>query len=252
MPVQRVAVYWDASFRRQQQDKARDIAVLVLFASMLAEATEGAAQLDVHLLRHALEPAVSFSCKDGEGLKVFLEKVVYDGTKRLDALQPPSSTSDFCVLFSDGIVALGKNVPTQIKAFPPIYSVSGSVQAVNHNALRALSSLTGGAYLALGKMAENEKVVAALGRPAFSLVGIDAAEGAIVEAHPQGIVPLQSKVRPIADYLVYSDFSQGNSLTVTGKLGPKVRQAAVTLHYGFDSTTICSSFFALTFVLLLS
>lgn len=100
--MKRITIIWDASFRRESQDKTRDLAIVSLLVENLNDATQGEASIDVILFRHIAVSPVTFSVKDGNGLKAFLESVEYDGIRRFDALPLPSEAPDFIVLFSDG------------------------------------------------------------------------------------------------------------------------------------------------------
>src|SRR5688500_17330789 len=59
---------------------------------------------------------------------------------------------DFYLIFRDGRVAVGQDVPPQLSAFPPLYIIGGSSSATNYALLKFWAAQTGGEYLSVDKV----------------------------------------------------------------------------------------------------
>src|SRR5687768_4847796 len=69
--------------------------------------------------------------------------VPYDGCTRLDSFVPPKEKTNFVLLFTDGLSAVGGDVPAALNQLPPIYPVGGSNPSTNHVLLTFWASQTG-------------------------------------------------------------------------------------------------------------
>ncbi|MDB5357737.1 MAG: hypothetical protein JWN24_4190, partial [Phycisphaerales bacterium] len=226
----RIGVMWDASMSREGVDKAREIALLknVLDAA-------GGPGVDVVLFRNTLEAPVAFEAgKVAEVIK-FLGAVKYDGATDLGALKfelnhanLPDGISrhhydnyDYWLLFSDGLGDVGKPLPQKAKT--PVYAVSNDDRA-NHAVLRQIAQQSGGAYLNLKRLTD-EQAAGLVGKPPYSLLKVECKENEVADVTPAGSQQVSGRV------------------TVSGKL--LVPEAKVTLHYGYGQMVMASQSFTL-------
>ncbi|MDB5328923.1 MAG: hypothetical protein JWP03_74, partial [Phycisphaerales bacterium] len=226
----RIGVLWDASMSREGADKAREI-------SLLKGVLDGAGGpgVDVVLFRNIAEPPVAFEAGNAAGLIKFLEVVKYDGATNLGDLKfesnhadLPGGTSrhnydnyDYWLLFSDGLADVGKPLPAKAKT--PVYAVSNDDRA-NHAVLRQIAEQSGGAYLNLKRLTD-EQAAGFVGKPPFSLLKVECNENEVADVTPAGSRQVSGRV------------------TVSGRL--LVPEAKVTLHYGFGNTVLSSQSFTL-------
>jgi Ca-activated chloride channel family protein len=226
----RIGVLWDASMSREGADKAREIALL---KGVLDGA--GAPGVDVVLFRNIAEPPVAFEVGDAAGLVKFLERVKYDGATNLGDLKfglnhadlPGGisrhnyDTYDYWLLFSDGLGDVGKPLPAKAKT--PVYAVSNDDRA-NHAVLRQIAEQSGGAYLNLKRLTD-EQAAGLVGKPPYSLLKVECKESEVADVTPAGSQQVSGRV------------------TVSGKL--LVPEAKVTLHYGYGQIVMASQSFTL-------
>ena len=111
-----VSVLWDASGSRASNDHAPELELLKQF---FASAAMKAATVDVSVsvLRNTLEPAKTFTVKDGDAsaLLDFLRKTAYDGGTDLLGLEKflAAVPADACAfVFTDGIQTFGRGAKT--------------------------------------------------------------------------------------------------------------------------------------------
>jgi Ca-activated chloride channel family protein len=175
----RVQVFWDASRSRATADHARELSVVRGWL-------EGLGDVEVELTPFRVrtaEPRRYRFPKDASRFSADVGALVYDGGTLLDALTdvragPP--WADAIVVVTDGISTLGDANPGGLGA--PAWIVS-SGQTRASATLRALASRNGGAFLDLDRMTDAE-AAATLGRPTFSLVGLDVVSGDVEDLTP--------------------------------------------------------------------
>jgi len=176
----RVAILWDASLSRAEADHARELAVLKAWIETLAPRR---VEADVVLFADALLPTVTFQLPgQTEALIGYLKATVYDGGTRMAALQALAEepAPDLYLLFSDGISNLGETEPPHLAA--PLYAVNAAVVA-NHDALRAMSLGSGGAWIDL-TATDDARAADAIGRAPFSFRSASAPSG-LGESYPR-------------------------------------------------------------------
>ncbi len=182
-PVRRVRLVWDASWSRAKADHAAE---LRLVERLLAERFS-AAEVEVVVMRHVAEAPKRFAAGEGSKVVSFLSRVYYDGGTQLGALGDAARQGerpDLLLLFSDGLSTYGEESPGVLGV--PTWAISSSSEAA-HDALGHLAGQNGGAYFNLGR-ATPDAVVAAVGRPVFSLLRARA-DGA-TDLVPAGVVPV--------------------------------------------------------------
>ena len=186
-PPKSVRLLWDASGSREGADRAREIGLVRAYLGSL-----GAGPLAVELVvfRDAAEPARGFSLPAQlDELVAALEAVPYDGGTQMAAIAPPKGAApvDLQLLVTDGLSNFGAPDPGDMGA--PVYVLNVSSTA-NHAFLRHLAQSSGGVYLNLARLTD-EQALAAIGRPAFSFVRATVKSGKVDELYPRGGRPVQ-------------------------------------------------------------
>ncbi|MDB5299258.1 MAG: hypothetical protein JWO87_921 [Phycisphaerales bacterium] len=226
----RLGVLWDASMSREGVDKGREIALL---KGVLEGA--GGPGVDVVLFRNTAEAPVAFEAGKVAELVRFLGAVKYDGATNLGAVSMPLNRSnlagvvtdhpydnyDYWLLFSDGLSDVGKPLPEKAKT--PVYAVSNDDRA-NHAVLRQIAQQSGGAYLNLKRLTD-EQATGLVGKPPYSLLKVECKENEVADVTPAGSQQVSGRVM------------------VSGKL--LVPEAKVTLHYGYGQMVMASQSFTL-------
>jgi hypothetical protein len=177
-PPTRVGILWDASSSRRDADRERDLRLLAAHLERL-----GNVEADVVVFRDVPAPVHRFTIRQGNAsaLLADLRDQPYDGATNLAAVRFPEDV-EYSLLFSDGLSTIGggdARVPAR-----PVYALSGDATA-DHARLRALAERSGGAYFNLQRHADND-VLARLGHPVFSLLGVDADATHVADLEPAG------------------------------------------------------------------
>ncbi len=214
-PVGRLGLLWDASLSRAKTDKTREFAVLARVLSRL-----GFVYVDLLVFRDRPEEIRSFRIEDGDAtaLLAHLSDLPYDGGTDLRALAAAPPDADAHLLVSDGLSTMG---PGEVPALPrPVFAVSAAAE-VNGPLLRDLARRSGGAWLPLASMSD-EEAAAAVARPVFRFLGVKTAEGEVADVlPPPGATP-------------------GAWFRVTGRLlSPEAR---VVLRYGYGDSSVVGSY----------
>jgi tetratricopeptide (TPR) repeat protein len=221
---QRIGILWDASMSRQDADKTREIELLAKLVSQLGDAT-----VDVVNFRNMVEAPRTFSIQNGKAddLLRAINATIYDGGTNLGATRMPRNYGEldghgriagkvldyaYWLLFTDGNGDLGDPMPP--KAGAPVYAVSNDDHA-NHTLLRYLAQQSGGAYLNLKRMS-NEQALDAIGRPPFAFISADYQKDEISDLSPSVSMPVQGR------------------MTLAGKL--LAPEAKITLNFGYGTT----------------
>ena len=111
-----VSILWDASGSRASNDHAPEFELLKQFFA--SDAMKGATvDVSVSVLRNTLEPAKTFTVKNGDAsaLVEFLKKTAYDGGTDFSGLEKflAAVPADACAfVFTDGIQTFGKGAET--------------------------------------------------------------------------------------------------------------------------------------------
>jgi hypothetical protein len=246
----RVGVLWDASLSRLSTDKAREVALLrKVIAGMDANGT-----IDLIAFRNEPEPPVSFAVRDGaDKIVAAIEKLTYDGGTNLSLLpivknyasvpgapgiagQAPADYA-FWLLFTDGIADLGPEMPKSLAA--PCYAISNDARS-NHTLLRRIASETGGQYLNLQRIGDDD-AAGLIGREPFALLGVDAKDGEVADVYPRGAVPAMGRMTVVGKLLV----PEAKVTLKYGRGGVVTARSEVTLRqYGASETGLVPRFWA--------
>lgn len=224
LPPARIGILWDASLSRATADKRRELELI----ERLCDA-HPAATFDLVVFRDKPERPISFAGGDFARLKDHLDKLPYDGGTNLAALPVRRNFLDvhqgpwggrrpedyaYWLCFTDGLGNLMGERPQHLEA--TIYVISNDART-SHDSLAHLAAATGGQYLNL-KRVSDDKAFAAIGRPAFSLLSIDAPPGAVADVLPAGVTPVNGRI------------------AVSGKL--LADEATLTLNYGVGTDVL--------------
>lgn len=187
-----LALIWDASGSGAGRDHTREFALLEAYFKRFAQL-----RVQLSVVRDRAEPPRAFTVRAGDWseLRATLERIAYDGA------------SNPALLFSDGLGNWGETAPG--RSGPPLFAIH-SGGAVNAERLRGLAESSGGQYLDLGAMGEEQALADALDellliRPVFHT------------AHVSGIEDLAAP----------SLYPRRGRLTLAGRL----TRAGATLNY---------------------
>jgi Ca-activated chloride channel family protein len=174
----RIAIVWDASLSRREADRERDLRLLAAHLERF-----GNVEADVIVFRDVPAPVRRFTLRQGNAsaLVADLRDQPYDGATNVAAVRFPEDVA-YTLLFSDGLSTIGggdARVPAR-----PVYALSGDATA-DHARLRALAERSGGAYFNLQRHTDDD-VLGRLGRPVFSLLGVDADATQVADLEPAG------------------------------------------------------------------
>jgi len=179
----RVQVFWDTS---RSRDKAAHEKELSLLTTWLRQS--GASELEFTSFSNAADKPVRFAIPaEIAKLESHIKALTYDGGTQLGSLglQPGPQWADAVIVFTDGISTFGVEDPGSLGA-PTWLVSSGSVRATP--AMAALAAKNGGAFIDLARVTEAEALTS-LGRPTWSLVGVEVLDGTIDDLRPGGVEP---------------------------------------------------------------
>lgn len=217
----RIGIAWDASLSRSEVDKTRELAILDRYLKGLVDI-----ELDVVVFRNTADAPVILGVHKGDTKAVldFLLHVTYDGATNLGTLVLPKSYHGFFpnrpidervpdysywLLFTDGNGNIGGDVPARVER--PVFVINGDARA-NHALLRQIAQSSGGDYLNLAKLTEQE-AAARIGRQPISLLSVEFKPEEVADVYPRSAQPLDN-------YRV----------VVTGRL--LAPEATITLKFG--------------------
>jgi len=187
--VKRLAVLWDASGSRATLDKTRELAVLRRYLALHANE-----RLEVDLVAVRQAPTlVKHLQLTGklDALERELASITYDGGTQLGRLLPSAlAVPDLYLLFSDGLSDYGSDEPAAFKA--PLYALSSDPRA-NHALLRQLAAKSGGEYLNLGTLGD-EQAAARLGLMPYQVTQVSFDARAMTQVYPRLGEPVQAQV----------------------------------------------------------
>jgi Ca-activated chloride channel homolog len=221
----RIGVVWDASLSRKGADRKREIALLDQYLRSLGNAGE----ITLILLRNEAESKKSFPLSP-DGIAAVLKTIrdaPMDGGTNLGALK--LTGCDRWLVFTDGNGNLGPEMPATIQG--QIYPVASDSTA-NHPVLRALANRSGGAYLNLSRLTD-EQAKASLRESPFSLLSVKVDSGRVADVFPNGRTPVQGRVmlagRLLSDEATVTlNYGYGNQVMASEKVTLKRSDAAAT------------------------
>jgi tetratricopeptide (TPR) repeat protein len=208
----RVGIVWDASLSRKGADHKRELAVLEKHLRSLGNT----GTVTLLILRHQVEARREFLLgADGiASLLKAIQETPLDGGTNMGALN--LTGQHHWLVFTDGNGNLGDQMPAQVQG--QVYPIASDSTA-NHPLLRALANRTGGAYLNLARITDEEAQASLRAQP-FSLLSVKIESGRVADVFPNGRVPVQGRVN------------------IAGRLLSD--EATVTLNYGYGEQVMAT------------
>lgn len=146
----KLGIYWDVSASAANRDIARELKLLEQYLKQLQQV-----KLQLVLFSMAIHEQMSFDIKNGDcsALLSMLEKQKLDGGTSLSCLDFSAVKADEILLFTDGLSNFGAD---EMKPHAtPVYAINSSLRG-NHNALRFLTQQSGGQYLNLSHLSDQQ------------------------------------------------------------------------------------------------
>lgn len=185
----RIGVVWDTSMSHGEAKYGRELKLLMAHLKAL-----GQIQVDLYTLNNTFQFRMSRTLSgDVESLAKDLSGP-YDGGTNLGAMNLPAERDgqkyDYWLVFTDGLGNLGEAMPRAIST--PAYFLTSDSRA-NHPLLRYLAEKSGGAYLNLNRLTD-EQALGAIGKQPYSLLSVSVSEGRAADIYPNGSQPVQGRV----------------------------------------------------------
>ena len=222
LKIKKVSVLWDGSGSMGEVAHEREFNLLKKFFAIYQNV-----EVDLTVFRNSAEKPQRIKIKNGdaEPLIKILSSVIYDGGTQLGSLNnlPAGFKPDIYLLFSDGLGNFGVDFKAKLAA--PLYAASSDPRS-NHGLLRLISGESGGSYLNLAAMTD-EDAVSAIGSPVLRLMQVKSVPGEVEMVYP----------------LAGSEVAAG-TFSVTGRLLAK--QANITLVYGVNGREVARKSYRLT------
>ena len=213
-PPRTVRLLWDASASREGADHAREVG---LVRRWLASLGAGPVAVDLVLFRNVAAPARRFEIpRQLDDLVRALEAVPYDGGTQMAAIAPAAgeAEADLCLLVTDGVSNVGAADPGELRA--PVYVLNAATTA-NHAFLRDIALRSGGVYLNLQRVTDDQ-ALAAIGTRPFSFLGAHIEGRDDAELYPRrprpvlGVLTLAGRL-PDAEATVILEYGLGGHVT---------------------------------------
>lgn len=147
---EKLGVYWDVSASAANRNLARELKFLEQYLKQLQQV-----KLQLVLFSMAIHEEMSFDIKNGDfsPLLSMIEKQKLDGGTSLSCLNFSAVEADEILLFTDGLSNFDAD---EIKTHTtPVYAINSSPTG-DHNALRFLAQQSGGQYLNLNHLSDQQ------------------------------------------------------------------------------------------------
>lgn len=170
--IDEIALYWDASRSRRDDDNAGLIALLEDYLSRL-----GSASVRLTVFRDSAEDMGRFTVAGGRSreLSATLRSLAYDGATQPGSLPVPAASTDMVLLVTDGIATFGDRSYPASRA--PVFVLAPGGEG-NEPPLAALARATGGAFFNLDRV-EPRAVLDGLGRAAVRVLDVRTTSGSV-------------------------------------------------------------------------
>ncbi len=201
----KITILWDASFSSQYKKIDKELALIDSYVAYLKDV-----KIEIISFNNSVDKTETFNITHGDwsALKKFINAIKYDGGTSLAIFNDSKIIADEVLLFSDGLINLG-NFNGKFKK--SIYTINSSVSA-NHEALNAIATHSGGAYINLLRYNVAD-ASSALRRETFQFLGVK---------HNKNV----HEVYPQKNTNVTSDFS------ITGKFS---KETTLQLLFGYNN-----------------
>lgn len=180
-----ICLLWDASGSGQYRDIERELAILDGYFRTLGSCT-----VELVPFSNTTEKSSRFTVSGGNWstLRLALEAIRFDGGTQLGALDLKRYRCDEFLLCTDGISNFGEE-NIALTSTPVV--VLNSAQAAEHGLLRSIAQTTGGRYINLAEMA-NEEAAAAMTTQPFSFISAEFSDGGVAEVYPSIPTPVHN------------------------------------------------------------
>lgn len=208
-----VCLLWDASGSGQYRDIQRELAVLDGYFRILGSCT-----VELVPFSNTVEKSSRFTISGGNWstLRSALEAIRFDGGTQLGALDLKRYRCDEFILCTDGISNFGAE-DIALSSTPVL--VLNSAQAAEHGLLRSIAQTTGGRYVNLAELTDEEATAAMTTQP-FSFISAEFSDGGATEIYPSITTPVH------------------NSFALAGKL--LTNTVTLTLNFGVGNRILSS------------
>lgn len=176
MPA-KICILWDASGSALKRNINKEVRVIDAYLSKI-----GNVNVQVIPFNNTILPAKDFQISNGDvtELTSYLNNIFYDGGTQLGLLNLKKYLCDEFIFVSDGISSFG--LSDVELATTPVIALSSSPQA-DYSVLKRIANETGGQYINMLKLSE-EEVVGLISTPALHYLGYDVLSGNVNEVYP--------------------------------------------------------------------
>lgn len=208
-----VCLLWDVSGSGQHRDIPRELAVLDRYFRTLGSCT-----VELVPFSNTADRSRTFTVSGGDwsALRSALEALQFDGGTKLGALDLTRYRCNAFLLCSDGVSNFGEQEPA-LSSTP--VTVLNSAQAAEHGLLRYIAQKTGGQYVNLAALTDDEATAALATRP-LSFLSATISDGGATDMYPSVSTPVH------------------NGFALAGKL--LTDKVTLTLHYGTGDRILSS------------
>lgn len=180
-----ICLLWDASGSGQYRDIERELAILDGYFRTLGSCT-----VELVPFSNTAEKSSRFTVSGGNwsALRSALEAIRFDGGTQLGALDLQRYRCDQFLLCTDGVSNFGEE-NIGLTSTPVV--VLNSAQAAEHGLLRSIAQTTGGCYVNLAELTDEEATTAMTTQP-FSFISAEFSDGGVAELYPSISTPVHN------------------------------------------------------------
>lgn len=203
-----ITILWDTSLSVKERDINKELRLLASYLNYLSDV-----EVEVISFSNVIKNSIDFRIKNGDvsDLVSYLKNTPYDGGTSFTSLEELKLRSDEVLLFSDGLVNLGKGDVNN-----KIMYVINTLSKANHSLLEKVAIDHGGTYINLGRESTLQGLKA-LKFQQFQFLGISKSKG-LYEIYPTqkqnvtGDLSLTGKIK--SEYgVVVVNFGYGGKIT---------------------------------------
>ena len=208
-----ITLLWDNSNSAQERNIEKELAILGAYIQKIGS-------LNIELVPFNIKTgkAETFVIANGnwDKLRSALKAIVFDGGTSFGSIDFTEFKSDEVLLFTDGMTNFGSSEP--VFSGTPVYTINSSLTA-NHAFLTYIAQRSGGVYINLAALTNNEAVTM-LTNSNFHFISAQIENGKVSDIYPS--MPCQFN----------------NSFSLTGIMTG--RSATLLLNFGFGTSVVYS------------
>lgn len=204
-----ICIFWDASNSGLKRDTEKELDLLNSYFKKNLNCS-----VELVIFSNDIDEDLNFQIVNGNwnDLKTKLTNIDYDGGTQLGAIDLIKYNSEEFFIFTDGVQTFGKK--EIITSNKPIWTINSN-QTAEHSYLSKIANNSGGAYINLMKL-NNEEALKFLTEQVYSLISIDYDINAIESLYPASRQPINGVI------------------TLSGIL--KTNETLIQLNFGFNIT----------------